>query len=270
MNTDFGGLEWEFSELCTTLDFMDLTLSIRDNRIHTTLFEKASNLHLYLPPHSAHPRGVLSGLIMGNIYRFYNLCTDPADVRSKTLAFYRRLIARGHKRELLRPMFHKAIAKNAANAANAANTATRLDDPQRPPASDNNRIFFHLRYHPNDPPAREIQRRWHDCIAAPPGSTPLFHLRNQYDLKIGLDRLIVCYHHPLNLGNLLSSRQIVVRNGPPVSSYRRIRNSGGPRDPEQLERTRTNPTQPPASRSDEPSAPDRAVVRPLYSIFRPR
>jgi hypothetical protein len=55
MNDKFGGLEWEFTPRSSTVDFMDLTLRIRDNRIHTTLFEKALNLHLYIPPHSAHP-----------------------------------------------------------------------------------------------------------------------------------------------------------------------------------------------------------------------
>ena len=56
MNT-FPELTWEFSERSNTVDFMDMTITINNsNKIETTLFEKKMNLHLYIPPHSAHPR----------------------------------------------------------------------------------------------------------------------------------------------------------------------------------------------------------------------
>ena len=54
----FPGLTWEFSEQSKTVDFMDMTIAINNsNKIETTIFEKKMNLHLYIPPHSAHPRG---------------------------------------------------------------------------------------------------------------------------------------------------------------------------------------------------------------------
>ena len=47
----FPGLTWEFSELSTSIDFMDMTIAInKSNKIKTTLFEKKLNLHLYIPP----------------------------------------------------------------------------------------------------------------------------------------------------------------------------------------------------------------------------
>jgi hypothetical protein len=69
MNARFGGLQWTFSPRSNTIDFMDLTIVIQGSRVTTTLFEKAMNLHLYSPPHSAHPPGVLPGLVLGMIYR---------------------------------------------------------------------------------------------------------------------------------------------------------------------------------------------------------
>ena len=64
---DFHGLTWEFTPRGYECDFMDLTIRIEDSRIHTTLYEKKMNLYLYIPPHSADPPGVLTGLIMGNV-----------------------------------------------------------------------------------------------------------------------------------------------------------------------------------------------------------
>ena len=52
---EFPGLTWEFSDLSTSVDFMDMTITLnKTNEIETTLVEKKLNLHLYIPPHSAH------------------------------------------------------------------------------------------------------------------------------------------------------------------------------------------------------------------------
>ena len=66
----FPGLTWEFSERAKSIDFMDMTISINNsNKIETTLFEKRLNLHLYIPPHSAHPPGLLPGIVYGTLFR---------------------------------------------------------------------------------------------------------------------------------------------------------------------------------------------------------
>jgi len=63
------GLEWIFSERTQEVNFMDLTISISNNRFHTTIYEKDLNLYLYLPPHSSHPKGVFTGLVLGKVLR---------------------------------------------------------------------------------------------------------------------------------------------------------------------------------------------------------
>ena len=44
------------------LNFMDLVIYKEGNKLLTNLFEKPMALFLYLPPHSAHPPGVLIGM----------------------------------------------------------------------------------------------------------------------------------------------------------------------------------------------------------------
>ena len=94
---DHYGLAWTFSDRTNTVDFLDITISIRGTHLHTTLFEKLLNLYLFIPPHSAHPPGVLTGLVLGNCHRIYSLCSDTADIASHLRRFYHRLIARGYK-----------------------------------------------------------------------------------------------------------------------------------------------------------------------------
>eukprot|EP00957_Ditylum_brightwellii_P054016 4091592-Ditylum_brightwellii.AAC.1 len=48
------GLEWTVIESNNTVDFMDLTITLKDEKITTTLFEKSLHLYLYIPPQSAH------------------------------------------------------------------------------------------------------------------------------------------------------------------------------------------------------------------------
>ena len=65
----FPGLTWEFSERSNTVDFMDMTTTInKANKIETTIFEKKMNLHLYIPPHSAPPPGLLPGIVYSTLF----------------------------------------------------------------------------------------------------------------------------------------------------------------------------------------------------------
>ena len=84
----FPGRTWEFSERAKTIDFMDMTISINNsNKIETTLFKKRLNLHLYIPPHSAHPPGLLPGIVCGTLFRIFTLCSDNEDKLQRTKFF---------------------------------------------------------------------------------------------------------------------------------------------------------------------------------------
>jgi len=82
----------------------------------------------------------------------------------------------------------------------------------------NNQLFFHLQFHPNDPTSREIQSIWRDTIAEPEGETPLCDLENLEEQRVGINKLVVAYSRPMNLGNRFSVRDIHGR-GKPVSHY---------------------------------------------------
>ena len=195
---------------------MDLTISIRDSRIATSLYSKPLNLYLYLPPQSSHPPGVLSGLISGMIFRIYTLCSDPTDVKARLQDFWNRLLARGYTADNITTLFSKGI-DNSRNYI----------DPNIPAATKEHipNLFLHLRYHPQDPAPPALQKAWRDTMALPPHSPPLaaIPVRSQDTsghVPFGIDRLIVSYHRPPNLGNMLSYRKLSNDTGPPVSSFR--------------------------------------------------
>ena len=76
---NYPGHTWEFNKPSHRVDFMDLTISIHNGKITTSLFEKPLNLHLYIPPHSAHPPGLLPGIVHSTLFRIFTSCSDPND-----------------------------------------------------------------------------------------------------------------------------------------------------------------------------------------------
>ena len=105
------GLEWVFTERSQQQPFLDMVVKIDtvDGRIKTSLYEKPMALHLYIPPHSSHPPGVLTGHIYGNLLRIFRLNSCEDDIVRDTLNFYERFLLRGHTNEVLKPLFLKGI-----------------------------------------------------------------------------------------------------------------------------------------------------------------
>ena len=214
--SDFHDLTWETEERSSSTIFMDLTITIHDSKIATSLYSKPLNLYLYLPPQSSHPPGVLSGLISGMIFRIYTLCSDPNDVRIRLQDFWNRLLARGYTAVNITTLFSKGI-----------DNARKFVDPTTPALVTEHvpNLFLHLCYHPQDPAPQVLQQAWKDTMALPHNSQSLATLPVRSrdtgkNVPFGIDRLIISYHRPSNLGNLLSYRKLATTTGPPVSSFR--------------------------------------------------
>ena len=213
---DYHGLEWETSPRSLQVDFLDLTLSMADHRITTTLYSKPLNLYLYIPPRSAHPPGVLTGLVFGTIHRIFTLCSSPQDIRNRLQDFWNRLQARGYEHSDIYTIFTNGIS----HAKNHLDSATLRPDPTDTQPS----FFMHVRYHPQDPPSQAIQEAWKTRVSEPSlrpalADLPVYSVISKRQHRFAMDRLIVCYHRPPNLGNLLSYRKIRPDAGPLVSSY---------------------------------------------------
>ena len=116
----------------------------------------------------------------------------------------------------LLPLFEKA-AKNA-EAFIQKSEEVRAAEKRQKQEDNKKRIFFHLKYHPNDPPSSVIQRIFRECIMHPPGELPFHELRNNCGQEIPLERLTVCYSTHPNLGSIFSYRKICKRQGLTVSS----------------------------------------------------
>ena len=212
-----GGLSWTFLQRSREIIFLDMIVEIVDDRLETRLYHKPQALHLFLPPNSCHAPGVTYGLICSMVLRIYSLCSRSQDIKNELVDLFRCLVDRGHQARILAPLFSRAIAN--AKKYIAQDPAYRERKKQELAEAGRRRVFLHLPYHPNDPPAQVIQDLWRRHVAAPHRKIPLNHLENQNSEPIPIDKLVIAYSRPPNLSNMLSYRKICQRSGPKVSSF---------------------------------------------------
>ncbi|KAL3792100.1 hypothetical protein ACHAWO_010041 [Cyclotella atomus] len=147
----WNGLEWVCNKPSTSITFMDLTITIKNGRLHCMVYQKEQNLYLYIPPHSFHPKGVLTGLIFGQVLRLRCLCTLSTDADVKIHQFYERLRHRGHTDESLQPLFRRA-EENTLNYINR-NAEDRERLSKLKSIDSRKQVYFHLQFHPEDLPS---------------------------------------------------------------------------------------------------------------------
>ena len=141
-----------------------MTISIREDWIVTSLYEKSMNLYLYIPPHYAHPPGVLTGLVSGNIRRVHSLCSEQDDINLRTRQFYAMLLVRGYQQNLLISAFTKSITGARASIKRGSVRRCKPDEEKY----SKGRVFFHLTYHPRDIISKSLQLQWRPHLLHPP------------------------------------------------------------------------------------------------------
>ena len=147
-------------------------------------------------------------------HRIYTLCSDTLDIVSLLRIFLFRLRARGYPDSILLPLFQRAHIIPLEQRPYKYKT---VDEDEALKI----RIFFHTEYHPNNPKSYELQQIWQDTILQPSDDVHISEVLNNFGHPVELQQMTVAYSRPMNLGNLLSARNLHLTTGPPVSSYRK-------------------------------------------------
>jgi hypothetical protein len=216
-NLNSSGLKWIFSEWSNEVVFMDLRLKIKEKMVVTSLYAKPMALHLYIPPHSCHAPGVLPGIVFGNVLPIHQLCSWAVDVTQEIKLFLHRLLNRGYQLAQLTPLFQQAM--DNAKAYLQCPALNHLCAKSNKGEGQRQRVFLHLPYHPANPSSKTIQKLWRERVASPKDQPPFHRLTNNQGYDIPINRLMITWHRPPNLGNLLSYRKLSKRTGLKVSSY---------------------------------------------------
>ena len=108
---DFGLLTWDIEDPTTTVDFLDLTIRIENNKITTKTYQKELNLYQYIPPRSCHPPGMMEGIVYSlmRTYRRHN--TKTSDYYDMATKLFHRHVARGWDKAVMKEYILKADHK---------------------------------------------------------------------------------------------------------------------------------------------------------------
>ena len=170
---------------------------------------------MYTPPHYAHPLGVLTGLVSGNILCIHSLCSEQDDINRRMKEFYARLLVRGYQRDFLIPAFLKGITGARAFIKRGSVCRCVLDQDKDTQGC----VFFCLTYNSRDHTSKSLHRQWRQHLLHPPWEPPLWRLKNKHKIPIGIKSMCVAYSRPKNLGNIFTYHKVDRLNVPPVSSY---------------------------------------------------
>lgn len=204
--SNHGLLKWDVSEPSYTVDYLDLTIILKNGRITTKTYQKAMNLYLYIPPHSAHPPGMIKGMVYGLLRRYYEQNSEREDFLHIMSLLYKRLIWRGWDQEFLKELFLSSYERVKSKAPSRAELAANLG-PVEQEDSSRKRLFFHLEYHPCDLPRRQI-RQLYDQVC-----------KDTFETDVGITEFTVAYKRPTNIYDSVVRTKLYEVEGKSVSYY---------------------------------------------------
>ena len=205
----WGKLQWIVSDKKNSVNFLELTLTIKNGRIVTNTYQKAMNLHLYIPPISAHPTSCFKGLIVGNFLRFRKQ-NDDKNFSILIENFAHHLLARGHSLTAIKTHFKKAADSINKKYLQQSPTQPTPLPPQTPhqqhtdPTIANRSLYLHWEYHPNGIQRQTLRAIFKETLEA---CNPF---------KQGM---IVAMSRPKNLRDLLTRTTLQEPEGERASDY---------------------------------------------------
>ena len=185
-------LPWKVTKPATKLVFLNVTvhLDVKSGKLSTVSFQKAQNLHSYLPSYSAHSQDCLRGMIFGFVRRYWLQNTNPEDYSYMIKLFAKRLTARGHSLPTVNKIITEAVSSLEIQMPNRKifiNNNKRSSN-----TGINENLFYHAEYHPLGVKRELIQKAFKATLN-----------------KLGLyNKMTVCYNLPTNLRDLLMSSKL--------------------------------------------------------------
>ena len=147
----------------TSLDFLDLRITIVDNKLHTTVYSKPTDSHLYLQANSCHQRSSVNGIQKGVALRLRRICSTDEEFESKAKEYKAYLVARGHDPLSVRKAFERTKImprKKAREKVNKGNCSSA--------------IVFSTKYNPRGPNVKSIFTKHSHLIRNCPSLKKIF------------------------------------------------------------------------------------------------
>jgi hypothetical protein len=124
--------------------FLDMTVSIENNKIKTDLYSKETDKVRYLLPSSCHPAHTFKSLPYSLALRLVRICSDTSDLKKRFTELEEMLLSRNYKRTIVKAAIEKASNQN------------RTEIIKKVDKTKTDRVVLAFTYHPKLPSVSNI------------------------------------------------------------------------------------------------------------------
>ena len=209
---NFGILTWEFEDLSSSVDFLDLTITIKNGAITTKTYQKSINLYQYIPPYFAHPKNMIKCILCSLLCTYYIQNTKTNDYLDIVMLLYQRHVARGWDRAIIKRHIldadQRVREKETEKEKEPTPTTLPINLPTNLPTNTcTGTMYLHWVYHPNDIPRRRIQTIYDSCCG------------EIIQEEVGIEKMIIAYSRPPNIKDVLTKAKLYQAPGKEASKY---------------------------------------------------
>ena len=136
----------------SSLHFLDLLITIDQNKLETSVYSKPTDAHLYLNADSCHPKSQIRGIAKGVALRLRRICSKDEDFKTKSDEYASYLIKCGHDKEHVLEKF------------NEVSNLRRDEARTRRINSVGNHCVLSVKYNPRGPSIRQIIKKHRSII----------------------------------------------------------------------------------------------------------
>ena len=128
LNNVHRSIKFTGEKSCTSINFLDTTVELRNKRLTTTLYVKPRDRNNYLPFDSAHPYHCKKGLPYGQFLRIRRICSLESDFQKHCVRKAALLRQKGYPLSLLTDAYKRAKSKDQKELLRPNNKENKSGD----------------------------------------------------------------------------------------------------------------------------------------------
>lgn len=109
-NSVHPSIAFTYSYSKSAVNFLDVTVQIKDNRIFTTLYKKPTDRHQYLHFKSSHPQHCKKAIPYSQAHRYRRICSDEKDFQCHAKELRTALVAKHYPERIVDDAISRAQA----------------------------------------------------------------------------------------------------------------------------------------------------------------
>ena len=185
-------MKWDikFITPSSSVNFIDMTISIYNNKIIIKTYQKDMNLHLYSLPFSGHPPSCIKGTVYSLVQKYFKQNTYQQDFIYSVGLFYHRLIQWGWDKTTISKLILEATTQAENKSTSLPTAAVSNADVMK------DTVFLNYQFHKDGISRQEISKEFG------------LYLETICKEELQKERMILAFSRPKNIGDFVTRAKV--------------------------------------------------------------